>query len=144
MEFLLNQQWTDPRLQYGNKSQYDFLNALHHHDSIWTPDTYFIMHGDFKDPIIPMHFALRIFRNGTITYAMRCVCLSHHILNMNNSVPYVYVLCDLSHNLKEKVQYKEWALQMQMLQSSYSLDEFLGGVVKFLLFFLFGMGSVKY
>lgn len=73
VEFLLNQQWNDPRLQYGNKSHYDFLNALHHHDSIWTPDTYFIMHGDFKDPIIPMHFALRIFRNGTITYAMRCV-----------------------------------------------------------------------
>lgn len=71
MEFLLNQQWTDPRLQYGNKSQYDYLNALHHHDNIWTPDTYFIMHGDFKDPIIPMHFALRIYRNGTITYAMR-------------------------------------------------------------------------
>ncbi|KAI8122340.1 Glutamate-gated chloride channel [Lucilia cuprina] len=71
VEFLLNQQWNDPRLQYGNKSHYDFLNALHHHDSIWTPDTYFIMHGDFKDPIIPMHFALRIYRNGTITYAMR-------------------------------------------------------------------------
>ncbi|XP_037823010.1 putative uncharacterized protein DDB_G0282133, partial [Lucilia sericata] len=70
VEFLLNQQWNDPRLQYGNKSHYDFLNALHHHDSIWTPDTYFIMHGDFKDPIIPMHFALRIYRNGTITYAM--------------------------------------------------------------------------
>ncbi|KAI9587553.1 hypothetical protein GQX74_003399 [Glossina fuscipes] len=70
VEFLLHQQWNDPRLQYGNKSHYDFLNALHHHESIWTPDTYFIMHGDFKDPIIPMHFALRIYRNGTIMYAM--------------------------------------------------------------------------
>jgi hypothetical protein len=29
------------------------------------------MHGDFKDPIIPMHFALRIYRNGTINYLMR-------------------------------------------------------------------------
>ncbi|KAL5290483.1 pHCl family protein [Megaselia abdita] len=82
VEFLLNQQWTDPRLQYGNKSQYDYLNALHHHDNIWTPDTYFIMHGDFKDPIIPMHFALRIYRNGTITYAMR----RHLILSCQGSL----------------------------------------------------------
>ncbi|XP_055906982.1 uncharacterized protein LOC129942174 isoform X4 [Eupeodes corollae] len=82
VEFLLNQQWNDPRLQYGNKSQYDYLNALHHHDNIWTPDTYFIMHGDFKDPIIPMHFALRIYRNGTITYAMR----RHLILSCQGSL----------------------------------------------------------
>ncbi|XP_055377221.1 glutamate-gated chloride channel isoform X2 [Condylostylus longicornis] len=82
VEFLLNQQWTDPRLQYGNRSQYDFLNALHHHNDIWLPDTYFIMHGDFKDPLIPMHFALRIFRNGTITYAMR----RHLILSCQGSL----------------------------------------------------------
>lgn len=73
VEFLLQQQWFDPRLRYANQSQYEYLNAIHHHEDIWLPDTYFIMHGDFKDPIIPMHFALRIYRNGTITYLMRFV-----------------------------------------------------------------------
>lgn len=71
VEFLLQQQWYDPRLRYANQSQYEYLNAIHHHEEIWLPDTYFIMHGDFKDPIIPMHFALRIYRNGTINYLMR-------------------------------------------------------------------------
>ena len=73
MEFLLQQQWFDPRLRYANQSHYEYLNAIHHHEDIWLPDTYFIMHGDFKDPIIPMHFALRIYRNGTINYLMRWV-----------------------------------------------------------------------
>ncbi|XP_034247659.1 glutamate-gated chloride channel isoform X8 [Thrips palmi] len=71
VEFLLQQQWLDPRLQYSNNSRYDFLNAIHHHSDLWLPDTYFIMHGDFKDPLIPVHFALRIFRNGTVNYLMR-------------------------------------------------------------------------
>jgi hypothetical protein len=73
VEFLLQQQWYDPRLRYSNQSQYEYLNAIHHHEDIWLPDTYFIMHGDFKDPLIPMHFALRIYRNGTINYLMRWV-----------------------------------------------------------------------
>lgn len=71
VEFLLQQQWFDPRLKYSNKSEYEFLNAIHHHKDIWLPDTYFIMHGDFKDPLIPVHFALRIYRNGTVSYLMR-------------------------------------------------------------------------
>lgn len=71
VEFLLQQQWYDPRLRYSNRSRYEFLNAIHHYEDIWLPDTYFIMHGDFKDPIIPVHFALRIYRNGTVNYLMR-------------------------------------------------------------------------
>jgi hypothetical protein len=34
------------------------------------------MHGDFKDPLIPVHFALRIYRNGTVSYLMRYDLLS--------------------------------------------------------------------
>jgi hypothetical protein len=73
VEFLLQQQWYDPRLQFSNESNFvfEYLNAIHHYNDIWLPDTYFIMHGDFKDPIVPMHFALRIYRNGTINYLMR-------------------------------------------------------------------------
>lgn len=85
VEFLLQQQWYDPRLRYANQSQYEYLNAIHHHEDIWLPDTYFIMHGDFKDPIIPMHFALRIYRNGTINYLMRYVLFPGFLsLNRNN------------------------------------------------------------
>lgn len=84
MEFLLQQQWHDPRLKFSNYSDihFEYLNAIHHSQDIWLPDTYFIMHGDFKDPIVPMHFALRIYRNGTINYLMRFVMkfstLLHH------------------------------------------------------------------
>ncbi|KAM8708577.1 hypothetical protein ACLKA7_015538 [Drosophila subpalustris] len=132
VEFLLNQQWTDPRLQYGNKSQYDFLNALHHHDSIWTPDTYFIMHGDFKDPIIPMHFALRIFRNGTITYAMR----RHLILSCQGSLhifPFDDPKCSFS---MESISYEEsqikyvWKNDEDTLRKSPSLTTLNAYLIK--------------
>lgn len=95
VEFLLQQQWFDPRLRYSNQSQYEFLNAIHHHEDIWLPDTYFIMHGDFKDPIIPMHFALRIYRNGTINYLMR----RHLILSCQgrlNIFPFDDPLCSFA------------------------------------------------
>ncbi|XP_034659343.1 gamma-aminobutyric acid receptor subunit alpha-3 isoform X16 [Drosophila subobscura] len=132
VEFLLNQQWNDPRLQYGNKSHYDFLNALHHHDSIWTPDTYFIMHGDFKDPIIPMHFALRIFRNGTITYAMR----RHLILSCQGSLhifPFDDPKCSFS---MESISYEEaqikyvWKNDEDTLRKSPSLTTLNAYLIK--------------
>ncbi|XP_046683787.1 glutamate-gated chloride channel isoform X9 [Homalodisca vitripennis] len=82
VEFLLQQQWFDPRLRYYNQSRYPFLNAIHHHESIWLPDTYFIMHGDFKDPLIPVHFALRIYQNGSVSYLMR----RHLILSCQGSL----------------------------------------------------------
>ncbi|PBC29407.1 Glutamate-gated chloride channel [Apis cerana cerana] len=71
VEFLLQQQWYDPRLRYSNRSQYEFLNAIHHYDDIWLPDTYFIMHGDFKDPLIPVHFALLSYEQTAITYVWK-------------------------------------------------------------------------
>lgn len=95
VEFLLQQQWLDPRLAYQNKSRYDYLNAIHHHENIWLPDTYFIMHGDFKDPLDPMHFALRIYRNGTITYLTR----RHLILSCQGSLhifPFDDPLCSFA------------------------------------------------
>ncbi|KAH0809831.1 hypothetical protein GEV33_012960 [Tenebrio molitor] len=82
VEFLLQQQWFDPRLKYSNQSQYNFLNAIHHHNDIWLPDTYFIMHGDFKDPLIPMHFSLRIYRNGTVFYSMRYVIVEVYLMSV--------------------------------------------------------------
>ncbi|OXU28774.1 hypothetical protein TSAR_006906, partial [Trichomalopsis sarcophagae] len=95
VEFLLQQQWYDPRLRYSNRSRYEFLNAIHHHNDIWLPDTYFIMHGDFKDPLIPVHFALRIYRNGTVNYLMR----RHLILSCQgrlNIFPFDDPLCSFA------------------------------------------------
>ncbi|CAO1353653.1 unnamed protein product [Diamesa serratosioi] len=106
VEFLLQQQWFDPRLQYANQSHYEYLNAIHHHEDIWLPDTYFIMHGDFKDPIIPMHFALRIYRNGTINYLMR----RHLILSCQgrlNIFPFDDPLCSFA---VESISYEQSAI----------------------------------
>ncbi|XP_026474769.1 glutamate-gated chloride channel [Ctenocephalides felis] len=106
VEFLLQQQWFDPRLRYSNQSQYEYLNAIHHHEDIWLPDTYFIMHGDFKDPIIPMHFALRIYRNGTINYLMR----RHLILSCQgrlNIFPFDDPLCSFA---LESISYEQSAI----------------------------------
>ncbi|KAG4066898.1 hypothetical protein HA402_009000 [Bradysia odoriphaga] len=106
VEFLLQQQWHDPRLRYANQSQYEYLNAIHHHENIWLPDTYFIMHGDFKEPIVPMHFALRIYRNGTINYLMR----RHLILSCQgrlNIFPFDDPLCSFA---MESISYEQSAI----------------------------------
>ncbi|XP_065074539.1 gamma-aminobutyric acid receptor subunit theta isoform X4 [Ochlerotatus camptorhynchus] len=107
VEFLLQQQWYDPRLRYANQSSYEYLNAIHHHEDIWIPDTYFIMHGDFKDPLIPMHFALRIYRNGTINYLMR----RHLILSCQgrlNIFPFDDPLCSFA---LESISYEQSAIR---------------------------------
>ncbi|EGI67568.1 Glutamate-gated chloride channel subunit beta, partial [Acromyrmex echinatior] len=106
VEFLLQQQWYDPRLRYSNRSRYEFLNAIHHYENIWLPDTYFIMHGDFKDPIIPVHFALRIYRNGTVNYLMR----RHLILSCQgrlNIFPFDDPLCSFA---IESISYEQTAI----------------------------------
>ncbi|XP_029675721.1 glutamate-gated chloride channel isoform X17 [Formica exsecta] len=106
VEFLLQQQWYDPRLRYSNRSKYEFLNAIHHYENIWLPDTYFIMHGDFKDPIIPVHFALRIYRNGTVNYLMR----RHLIISCQGSLnifPFDDPLCSFA---IESISYEQTAI----------------------------------
>ncbi|XP_046385941.1 glutamate-gated chloride channel isoform X14 [Ischnura elegans] len=106
VEFLLQQQWFDPRLKYSNASRYEYLNAIHHHEDVWLPDTYFIMHGDFKDPLIPVHFALRIFRNGTVNYLMR----RHLILSCQGSLnifPFDDPLCSFA---MESISYEQTAV----------------------------------
>ncbi|KAL7046804.1 hypothetical protein ACKWTF_002715 [Chironomus riparius] len=90
---------------------------------MWLPDTYFIMHGDFKDPIVPMHFALRIYRNGTINYLMR----RHLILSCQgrlNIFPFDDPLCSFS---VESISYEEssityvWKNDEDTLRKSPSL-----------------------
>jgi hypothetical protein len=72
VEFLMNQVWTDSRLQYEDTSKrYQYLNALPVRENMWVPDTYFILHGEFKYPTEPMHMALKIYPNGTVLYTSR-------------------------------------------------------------------------
>lgn len=76
VEFLMNQVWTDPRLRYDDHGRYSYLNALPVRESMWMPDTYFILHGEFKYPTEPVHMALKIFPNGTVLYTSRSVSFS--------------------------------------------------------------------
>jgi len=73
LEFLLHQDWHDHRLIYDDGGRYHYLNALRHHGSLWRPDTYFILHGEFKalrDPG-PVDMALKVYPNGTVLYITR-------------------------------------------------------------------------
>ncbi|XP_054710831.1 glutamate-gated chloride channel-like [Uloborus diversus] len=71
VEFLLHQKWYDPRLKFDDGGNHRYLNGLLHTENIWLPDTYFIKHGEFKYPLIPIHIALRIYPNGSVIYSMR-------------------------------------------------------------------------
>ncbi|RWS06328.1 Glutamate-gated chloride channel-like protein, partial [Dinothrombium tinctorium] len=71
VEFLLFQRWIDKRLRFNDDSNHTYLNALAHKNKLWMPDTYFILHGEFKDfkgPVDPVHMALKIYPNGTVLY----------------------------------------------------------------------------
>ncbi|GIX69052.1 gamma-aminobutyric acid receptor subunit alpha-1 [Caerostris extrusa] len=71
VEFLLHQSWDDPRLRYEDGGKYKYLNAISHHKSLWTPDIYFIKHGEFKAPLAQVHMALKIYNNGSVRYITR-------------------------------------------------------------------------
>lgn len=45
--------------------------ALHLQDDIWLPDTYFIMHGEFKENLSKDKIALKIYKDGKVSYTMR-------------------------------------------------------------------------
>ncbi|XP_076341685.1 glutamate-gated chloride channel subunit beta-like isoform X1 [Tachypleus tridentatus] len=71
VEFLLHQVWYDPRLIYSDRGRYRYLNGMNHFDRIWTPDTYFITHGDFKEPLMPIHLALQVSPDGKVFHTQR-------------------------------------------------------------------------
>ncbi|XP_015921616.1 glutamate-gated chloride channel-like [Parasteatoda tepidariorum] len=71
VEFLLHQSWDDPRLKYEDSGKYRYLNAISHYQVLWTPDIYFIKHGEFKAPLAQVHMALKIFNNGSVRYITR-------------------------------------------------------------------------
>ncbi|XP_050708175.1 glycine receptor subunit alpha-4-like isoform X2 [Eriocheir sinensis] len=70
VEFLLNQEWVDPRLQHDDNERYPYLSGMHHLDDIWLPDTYFIMRGEFKHNLSHT-IALKINRSGEVCYSVR-------------------------------------------------------------------------
>ncbi|RWS23325.1 Glutamate-gated chloride channel-like protein [Leptotrombidium deliense] len=74
VEFLLFQRWVDERLRFDDDGNHTYLNALMYRHQLWMPDTYFILHGEFKElkgPVDPVHMALKIFANGTVMYITR-------------------------------------------------------------------------
>ncbi|XP_053207971.1 glutamate-gated chloride channel-like isoform X2 [Panonychus citri] len=73
IEFLLFQDWIDHRLMYDDGGRHRHLNALRHHEHLWRPDTYFILHGEFKthNEAGPINMAFKVFPNGTVLYITR-------------------------------------------------------------------------
>ncbi|XP_076309813.1 glutamate-gated chloride channel-like [Tachypleus tridentatus] len=71
VEFLLHQVWEDPRLIYNDGGRHRYLNALTHAGKVWLPETYFIKHGDFKYPLVPVHITLRVTPEGFVHYTQR-------------------------------------------------------------------------
>ena len=76
--FVLVQKWNYPRLRFSVPDTIDpdtiYINGLNHASRIWTPDTYFIKHGEFKlatDHFDPLHITLKIFPNGTVLHTTR-------------------------------------------------------------------------
>lgn len=73
IEFLLFQDWIDTRLRYIDSGKHLYLNGLRHKEHVWRPDTYFILHGEFKthNEAGPIHMALKVFPNGTVVLITR-------------------------------------------------------------------------
>ncbi|KAF0750149.1 glutamate-gated chloride channel-like isoform X2, partial [Aphis craccivora] len=71
IEFLLQQEWYDSRLQFPNQTAFSVLNGIHHQGDIWLPDTNFHMHGDFKPTQRPIRFTLNVYGDGRVEYTTR-------------------------------------------------------------------------
>uniref|UniRef100_T1J0D0 Neurotransmitter-gated ion-channel ligand-binding domain-containing protein n=1 Tax=Strigamia maritima TaxID=126957 RepID=T1J0D0_STRMM len=71
VEFLMHQHWKDGRLKFKSDDDHLYLNAIDHQNDIWLPDTYFIKHGDFKDPLITANIELRVYADGFVRFTMR-------------------------------------------------------------------------
>lgn len=87
VEFLLQQEWYDSRLQFPNQTSFDVLNGIHHQGDIWLPDTNFHMHGDFKPSQRPIRFTLKVHRDSRVEYTTRYVGQAR----MSNYHPNLYV-----------------------------------------------------
>jgi len=55
----------------ANPRRRPYLNALHHWGKVWVPDVYYVKHGDFRSNLDPVHIALRIFPEGSVSYTTR-------------------------------------------------------------------------
>ncbi|XP_076067988.1 pH-sensitive chloride channel 1 isoform X2 [Oratosquilla oratoria] len=109
VEFLLHQHWVDPRLKHDDKQRFEYLSGIHHLRDIWLPDTFFIKHGDFKEPLELDNIALKVYRNGTVSYTLR----RHLILSCQgdlNIFPFDDPFCtfsleSISHEKKDLMYY---------------------------------------
>lgn len=95
VEFLLQQKWFDPRLIHDDGKRYKYLNAIHHHSNMWTPDLFFLKHGTFKGGLKPSDLAVHIHNNGSVHYTMR----RHLVLNCEGDLhifPFDSPMCTFS------------------------------------------------
>lgn len=95
VEFLLHQKWFDPRLIHDDGKRFKYLNAIHHHANMWTPDLFFLKHGTFKGGLKPSDLAVHIHNNGSVHYTIR----RHLVLNCEGDLhifPFDSPMCTFS------------------------------------------------
>ncbi|KAL5235475.1 hypothetical protein ACI65C_002885, partial [Semiaphis heraclei] len=117
IEFLLQQEWYDSRLQYPNHTAFSVLNGIHHHGDIWLPDTNFHMHGDFKPTQRPIRFTLNVYGDGRVEYTTR----RHLMLCCEGSMnifPFDQPLCTFS---MESISYEKSDLKYVWKDNNFVL-----------------------
>ncbi|XP_067136167.1 glutamate-gated chloride channel-like isoform X2 [Centruroides vittatus] len=123
VEFLMHQYWRDPRLKFDDGGEHRYLNGMEHTKVIWLPDTYFIKHGEFKHPLIPLDIGLRIYPDGKVQYSMRRSMILNcqgnlHIFPFDN-LKCPFAIESVSHEQSE-LELK-WAANESAVQSATSL-----------------------
>ncbi|XP_071521650.1 glycine receptor subunit alpha-4 [Panulirus ornatus] len=116
VELLLHQDWYDPRLQHNDAGRHEYLSGMHHLNDIWLPDTYFIMRGEFKQDLSQDIIALKICRDGKVSYTIRRYLILSCEGNLNK-FPFDDPFCTFS---MESISYEQRELKYYWLNSTDS------------------------
>ncbi|XP_068227092.1 glutamate-gated chloride channel isoform X11 [Palaemon carinicauda] len=116
VELLLHQHWLDPRLKHDDAGRHPYLSGIHHINDMWLPDTYFIMHGEFKTDLSKDDIALKIYSDGKVSYTIRRYLVLSCEGNLNK-FPFDDPFCTFS---MESISYERHELTYAWLNNTAS------------------------
>ncbi|XP_066945324.1 glutamate-gated chloride channel-like isoform X7 [Macrobrachium rosenbergii] len=116
VELLLHQHWIDPRLKHDDAGRHPYLSGIHHINDMWLPDTYFIMHGEFKTDLSKDDIALKIYSDGKVSYTIRRYLVLSCEGNLNK-FPFDDPFCTFS---MESISYERHELTYAWLNNTAS------------------------